>query len=105
MVTKKYSRQILQASDHRAHRACQRREGQDQGDHLGCDADEYDDMLAHEIAEMVLVEIEKPVKPCSLQELHGARRICGGPFGSKEKLVEFLKPFLVADPVAQEENS
>jgi len=28
-------------------------------------------MLAHEIADMVLVEIEKPVKPGSLHELHG----------------------------------
>jgi hypothetical protein len=60
---------------------------------LGCAEDEYGDMLAHEIAEMVLVEIEKPVKPGSLHELHGGTAYWWRPFGSKEKLVEFLKPF------------
>ena len=63
---------------------------------LGCDADEYGDMLAHEIAEMVLIEIEKPVKPDTLHELFGGTAFWWRPFGSKEKLVEFLKPFLAA---------
>jgi hypothetical protein len=60
---------------------------------LGCDADEYGDMLAHEIAEMVLVAIEKPVKPGSLHELHGGTAYWWRSFGSKEKLIEFLTPF------------
>lgn len=60
---------------------------------LGCDEDEYGDMLANEIAEMVLVEIEKAPKPGSLHELHGGAAFWWKPFGSKEKLVEFLEPF------------
>ena len=63
---------------------------------LGCDANEYDPMLAHEIAEMVLVEIEKVVPPGSLFELFGGVAFWWRPFGSKEKLVEFLTPFLSA---------
>jgi hypothetical protein len=62
---------------------------------LGCAEDEYGDMLAHEIAEMVLVEIEKIAKPGSLHELFGGPAFWWEPFGSKEKLVEFLQPFLV----------
>jgi hypothetical protein len=71
---------------------------------LGCAADEYGDMLSHEIAEMVLAEIEKPVKPGSLHELHGGVAFWWRPFGSKEKLVEFLTPFLAADSIAQPGN-
>ena len=68
---------------------------------LGCAEDEYDDMLSHEIAEMVLEEIEKFVPPGSLFELHGGVAYWWRPFGSKEKLVEFLKPFLTADFIPQ----
>ena len=60
---------------------------------LGCDEDEYGDMLAREIAEMVLVEIEKVPKPGSLHELFGGAAFWWRPFGSKEKLIEFLEPF------------
>jgi hypothetical protein len=63
---------------------------------LGCDEDEYGDMLAHEIAEMVLIEIEKVPKPGSLHELHGGAASWWKPFGSKEKLVEFLALFRVS---------
>ncbi len=66
-------------------------------DAFGCPEDDYDDMLAHEIAEDVLAAIEKPCPPGSLHELHGGPAYFWRNFGSKERLVRFLTPFLAAD--------
>lgn len=60
-------------------------------DAFGCDEDDYDGMLAHEIAEYVLTAIEKPALPDTLYHLHGGPDYFWRNFGSKERLVEFLK--------------
>ena len=62
-------------------------------DAFGCAEDDYDDMLAHEIADYVLKAIEKPARPDTLYALHGGPDYFWRNFGSKENLVKFLTPF------------
>ncbi len=54
---------------------------------LGCAADEYGDMLSHEIAEMVLREIEKgPPSPVRCTSCMEARRSGGGRLAPRKSL-------------------